>query len=94
MENINENQKNNSQETQKIDANILLELPVELSVEIGRIRMSFKDLSSLEIGSVININKSPDDLMTIYANGKAIALGEIVMLEEFTGIRIKQILED
>lgn len=94
MENINENQKNNSQGTQKIDANILLELPVELSVEIGRIRMSFKDLSSLEIGSVININKSPDDLMTIYANGKAIALGEIVMLEEFTGIRIKQILED
>jgi len=94
MENTNENQENKSQESKKIDENILLELPVELSVEIGRIKMSFKDLSSLEIGSVININKSPDDLLTIYANGKPIALGEIVMLEEFTGIRIKQILED
>lgn len=83
-----ETKKNEEKTSKKIDQSFIMDIPVEISFEIGKITMLFKDVIALETGSVININKSPQEPLTIYANGKEVGKGEIVMLDDSVGIRI------
>ncbi|MEW6012082.1 MAG: flagellar motor switch protein FliN [Elusimicrobiota bacterium] len=88
---IKENEKKTESSrngVKKMNPDFLMDVPVEISVEVGRIKMPFKEVVSLESGSVININKSPQEPMIIYANGKAVGKGEMVMIDDFVGVRI------
>ncbi len=100
MENVIENKKENTvqgavspESRQKISKEALSDVPVEVSVELGRVRIPFSELLSIETGSVISLNKSPQEPVGIFANGKKIGEGEMVMLEEFSGIRILKLEE-
>lgn len=71
---------------------ILMDIPLEISVELGRIRMKVKDVVELGSGSIIELNKSAGEPVDILVNGRLVAHGEVVVIEDNFGVRITEIL--
>jgi flagellar motor switch protein FliN/FliY len=71
---------------------ILLDIPLEISAELGRTRMIISDLLQLGQGSVIELNKLAGEPLEILVNQKLIARGEVVVVNEKFGIRLTDIL--
>ena len=67
-------------------------MPLELSVEIGRTRMSIQELLSLGPGSVIELDKVAGEPLDILVNGRLVARGEAVVVNDKFGIRITDIV--
>jgi len=74
------------------DLNFILDIPLEISVELGRTRMLVNDLLQLGQGSVIELTKPAGDPMEIYVNGKLFARGEAVVVSEKFGVRLTDII--
>ncbi len=66
----------------------ILDIPLEISVELGRSRMLINDLLQLGQGSVVELTKLADEPMDIYVNGKLFARGEVVVVNEKFGVRL------
>ena len=64
-----------------------------LTVEIGRTRMSVRDVLGLEPGAVVELDRSAGAPADILLNGRLIALGEVVVMDQDYGVRITQILD-
>lgn len=75
---------------EKID--LLMDVPLELTVELGRTSMKIKDVLELGIGSLIELDKLAGELVDILVNGKLIAKGEVVVVDENFGVRIVEIV--
>ncbi len=71
---------------------LILDVPLELSVVLGRTHKSIRDILALEPGSIVELNKLAEEPLEIYVNGKRTALGEVVVVDEKFGIRITDIL--
>jgi flagellar motor switch protein FliN len=71
---------------------ILLDIPLEISAELGRTRMIISDLLQLGQGSVIELNKLAGEPLEILVNQKLIARGEVVVVNEKFGIRLTDIV--
>jgi flagellar motor switch protein FliN/FliY len=71
---------------------LLLDIPLEISAELGRTRMIINDLLQLGQGSVIELNKLAGEPMEILVNQKLIARGEVVVVNEKFGIRLTDII--
>ncbi len=71
---------------------IILDIPLEISVELGRARMLISELLQLGPGSVIELNKLAGEPLEIYVNQKLVARGEVVVLNEKFGIKMTDIL--
>lgn len=69
-----------------------VDMPLSLEVELGRARMSFRELLELEEGEVIELNRQAGDAVAIMVGNKIIAHGEVVVLENRLGIRIAEIV--
>jgi len=80
--------------TQPLPRNLelLLDVKVSVSVELGRSRVSIKDLLSLGSGSIITLDKLAGEPVDILVNGKPIAKGEVVVIDESFGVRILDII--
>ncbi len=74
------------------DLDFLLDIPLEISVEIGRTTMLINDLLQLGQGSVVELNKLAGEPLEILVNRKLIARGEAVVVNEKFGIRITDII--
>ncbi len=74
------------------DMDFLLDIPLEVTVELGRTRMLIKDLLQLGQGSVIELEKIAGEPMEILVNNKLIARGEVVVVNEKFGIRLTDII--
>jgi flagellar motor switch protein FliN/FliY len=70
----------------------ILDIPMQVSVELGRTRMPIKEVIQLTQGSVIELSKTVGDHLEIFVNQKLIARGEVVVVNEKFGIRISEIL--
>lgn len=70
--------------------NLILDVPVQLSVELGRAKMSLREVMELREGSVIPLNKSAGEPVALYVNEQLVARGEIVLVEDFLGVRITE----
>ncbi len=70
----------------------IMDLPLEVSVELGRARMQIRDLLQLAQGSVIELNKMAGEPAEIYVNQKLMAKGEVVVVNEKFGIRLTEII--
>lgn len=64
------------------------ELPVQLTVEVGRIRMTAKELMNLAPGNLLEVNVSPEQGVDLLINGKKVGRGELIRLGETLGVRI------
>jgi len=73
------------------DIDFLLDIPLVVSVEIGRTRMLIKDLLQLGQGSVIEFEKLVGEPMEVLVNEKLIARGEVVVVNEKFGVRLTDI---
>lgn len=71
---------------------MILDIPVTLSVEIGRTRMMVKDLLQLGQGAVVELEKLAGEPMEILVNGKLLARGEAVVVNEKFGIKLTDIV--
>jgi len=70
------------------DINFLLDVPLEVTVELGRTRMLIQELVQLGQGSVIELEKLAGEPMDILVNNKLIARGEVVVVNEKFGVRL------
>lgn len=71
---------------------LILDVPLDLSVVLGRSKKTIKDILSFNTGSVIELEKLTDEPLEILLNGKLIATGEVVVINENFGVRITNIL--
>ncbi len=71
---------------------VLLDVPLAISVELGRARCYVKDLISLSSGSVVELDRAAGDPVDILVNGKLFARGEVVVIDENFGVRIQEIV--
>jgi flagellar motor switch protein FliN/FliY len=70
----------------------ILDVPLQLTVELGRTKMMINDLLRLGHGSVIELSKLAGETLDILANQRLIARGEVVVIKEKYGIRITEII--
>ena len=75
----------------KYDIDFVLDIPLDVSVELGRVTMLVNDLLQLGPGSIIELSKLVGEPLHIYINNKMIAKGEVVVLDEKFGIRVTDI---
>jgi flagellar motor switch protein FliN len=81
------------EKTEKIsNMELLLDIPLEITAELGRTRMIINDLLQLGQGSVIELNKLAGEPLEILVNQKLIARGEVVVVNEKFGIRLTDII--
>jgi flagellar motor switch protein FliN/FliY len=74
------------------DIDFLLDVPLEITVELGRTKMLIKDLLHLGQGSVIELDKIAGEPAEILVNGKLLARGEVVVVNEKFGVRLTDII--
>lgn len=86
-------ENSNGRVTSADKLNMLQSIEVQLAVEVGRAKMTIKDLLLLNEGSVIELDRMAGDPLEIIVNGASIAKGEIVMVGDKFGIRFVDISE-
>lgn len=74
------------------DLEFILDIPLDVSVELGRTEMLVNDLLRLGQGSIVELTKLADEPMDIYVNRKLFARGEVVVVNEKFGIRLTDII--
>ena len=78
---------------QNQNLNILLDVKLQLSVELGKAELPIKKVLELTKGSIVSLNKAAGEPVELYANGKLIAFGEVVVIEDNFGLRITHITD-
>jgi flagellar motor switch protein FliN len=71
---------------------MVLDVPLKVSVELGRTKLLVNDLLQLGQGSVIELDKMAGEPMEIYVNDKLVALGEVVVVNEKFGVRLTDVM--
>ena len=78
-------------ETQNLD--LIMGVSLEIAVEIGRTRKRVQDILALSKGSLVVLDKLAGDQVDVYVNGKCIAHGDVVVIDDNFGIRISEIVQ-
>lgn len=79
-------------EKQNID--LILDVPLEISVVLGRTKKTIKEILELGTGSLVELDKMTEEPVEILVNGKKVALGEVVVINENFGVRITSIISN
>lgn len=72
---------------------VLMTIPLEITIEIGRTKRQIKDILEFKSGTIINIDKQVGAFVDLVVNGQLIAKGEVVVVNDNYGIRIAEILK-
>ena len=78
--------------TTESNLNVILDIPVTLSMEVGRTEVPIQDLLSLNRGSVVELDRIAGEPMDVLINGTLIAHGEVVVINEKFGIRLTDVI--
>jgi flagellar motor switch protein FliN/FliY len=70
----------------------LYDVPVELAVEIGRTHMTIRETLALGPGSIVTLNRLAGEPVDLLVNGKPIARGEVVVIDEEFGLRVTEVV--
>jgi flagellar motor switch protein FliN len=73
---------------------LILDVPLEISVVLGRTKKSIKDILNLGTGSLVELDKLAEEPVEILVNGKKVAYGEVVVVDENFGVRITSIVSN
>ncbi len=74
-------------------AGLLMDLKLQVRVLFGRTQMRFKDVLKLGPGSIVELDRAPDDVVELLVNDRVIARGQVVVVEGCYGVRITEILK-
>lgn len=75
------------------DLEAVFDVPVRISVVLGRTRMPVSDLLRLDVGTVIELDRQVGEAVEIYINGRLVARGEIVLVENRLGVTMTEIIK-
>ncbi|MGK3123014.1 flagellar motor switch protein FliN [Pantoea rwandensis] len=90
---LNEQQTSTSAMAPEVeDLSLIMDIPVKMSVELGRTKMTIKELLRLSQGSVVALDGLAGEPLDILINGYLIAQGEVVVVSDKFGIRITEII--
>ena len=78
---------------QKENIDLIMDVPLEVTVELGRTSKSIQDILDFAPGTIIELNKIAGEPIDVLVNGKYVAKGEVVVIEESYGIRITDIVK-
>ena len=81
---------NPSQKHENIE--LIMDVPLEVTVELGRTNKSIKEILDFKPGTIIELNKLAGEPIDVMVNGKYVAKGEVVVIEEYFGIRVTEIV--
>lgn len=81
-----------SPQTAHKNLDLLMDVNLQITVELGRRDMNFGDILQLGRGSVVELNKMADEPVDIYVNRSKIAEGEVVVVDEHFGVRVTKLL--
>ena len=73
---------------------LIMGVPLDISVEIGRTKQFVKDILELNKGSLVVLDKLAGEQVDVFVNGQCIAKGDVVVVEDNFGVRITEILQD
>ncbi|HEY4974390.1 MAG TPA: flagellar motor switch protein FliN [Steroidobacteraceae bacterium] len=76
----------------ELNLDVVLDIPVTLSMEVGRSRISIRNLLQLNQGSVVELERATGEPLDIYVNGTLIAHGEVVVVNDKFGIRLTDVI--
>ena len=71
---------------------VVLDIPVKLSVELGSCQLPMRQVLELQAGSIVQLEKTTDAPVDVYVNHKLVARGEVVVLEDKLGIKVTEIV--
>jgi flagellar motor switch protein FliN/FliY len=71
---------------------VLFDIPVQVSVELGGCHLPMKDVLQLGVGSVVQLDKEAESPVDLYVNEKLIARGEVVVVDDHYGIKVTEII--
>jgi len=71
-------------------SDVILDIGVELSLEVGRTTMNIRRLLQLNVGTVIELDRPAGDPLNVFVNGRLVAHGEVVMVNEHYGVRFTE----
>jgi flagellar motor switch protein FliN/FliY len=72
---------------------LIMDVPLEVTVELGRTSKSIKEILEFSPGTIIELNKLAGEPIDVLVNGKFVAKGEVVVIEESFGIRVTEIVK-
>ncbi|HVN98913.1 MAG TPA: flagellar motor switch protein FliN [Steroidobacteraceae bacterium] len=75
-----------------INLDVVLDIPVTLSMEVGRSRISIRNLLQLNQGSVVELERTTGEPLDVFVNGTLVAHGEVVVINEKFGIRLTDVI--
>ena len=75
-----------------LNLEMILDVPVTLSMEVGRTRMAIRSLLQLNQGSVIELERAAGEPLDVYVNGTLIAHGEVVVINDRFGVRLTDVV--
>ncbi|MDH5435888.1 MAG: flagellar motor switch protein FliN [Gammaproteobacteria bacterium] len=76
----------------KVDLDMILDIPVTISMEIGRTKINIRNLLQLNQGSVVELDRFAGEPLDVFVNGTLIAHGEVVVVNEKFGIRLTDVI--
>ncbi len=74
------------------DLGLVLDVPVELAVEIGRTTMTIRETLAIGPGSIVALNKMAGEPVDLLVNGRRVARGEVVAIDEEFGLRVTEVV--
>ena len=77
---------------QQENIDLIMDVPLEVTVELGRTNKSIKEILEFSPGTIIELNKLAGEPIDVLVNGKFVAKGEVVVIEESFGIRVTEIV--
>jgi flagellar motor switch protein FliN/FliY len=92
-EQFDQNPSSDGDSSSDPDLSRLSDIPMELSVEIGRTHMTVGETLDLRVGSVVALERQAGEAADLLVNGTAIARGEVIVMDERYGLRVTEILE-
>jgi len=72
--------------------NLVLDVPVSLTIELGSCQLPMKEVLQLNVGSVVQLDKPADAPVELSVNGKLIARGEVVVVEDRFGVKLTEVI--
>ena len=76
----------------ELNLDVILDVPVSLSLEVGRTRIPIRNLLQLNQGSVVELDRAAGEPLDVYVNGTLIAQGEVVVVNDRFGVRLTDVV--
>jgi len=76
----------------EVNLDLILDVPVTLTLEVGRMRIPIRNLLQLNQGSVVELERMAGEPLDVYVNGTLVAQGEVVVVNERFGVRLTDVV--